>query len=76
VLTPEEQRQRFREGRAVQDGAYEGRRFLSDPPAALKVPADTAPVGELGEGEKKKEARRRKLAQGGSGFSLRNLWPW
>ena len=76
VLTPEQQRERFRAARAVQDGAYDGRRFLSDPPAALKVPAETAPVGELGEAEKKKEARRRKLAQGGSGFSLRNLWPW
>jgi hypothetical protein len=76
VLTPEEQRQRFREGRAIQDGAYDGRRFLSDPPAGLKVAADTAPVDDLGEPEKKKEARRKKLAQGESTWSLRNLWPW
>ena len=75
VLTPEQQQERFRAARAVQDGAYSGRRFLSDPPAALKVAADTAPVGELGEPEKKKEARRKKAAQGG-GFSLRNLWPF
>ena len=75
VLTPEEQRARFREGRAIQDGAYSGRRFLSDPPSGLKVAAETAPVGDLGEPEKKKEARRKKAAQGG-GFSLRNLWPW
>jgi hypothetical protein len=76
ALTPEEQRQRFREGRAIQDGAYEGRRFLSDPPADLKVAADTAPVDDLGEPEKKKEARRKKAAQGGSTWSLKNLWPW
>lgn len=76
TLTPQEQSERFRAGRAIQDGAYKERRFLSDPPAALKVPADTAPVGELGEAEKKKEARRKKLAQGQSTWSLRNLWPW
>lgn len=76
VLTPEEQSARFRAGRAIQDGAYSGRRYLSDPPAELKVAADTAPVGELGEPEKKKEARRKKLAQGQSTWSLRNLWPW
>ncbi len=75
-LTPLEQQERFRAARKIQDGAYEGRRFLSDPPAALKVAADTAPVGDLGEPEKKKEARLRKAAQGGNGFSLRNLWPW
>jgi hypothetical protein len=76
VLTPQEQSERFRAGRAIQDGAYSGRRFLSDPPAELKVAADTAPVGDLGEPEKKKEARRKKLAQGQSTWSLRNLWPW
>jgi hypothetical protein len=76
ALTPAEQQARFRAARAVQDGAYDGRRFLSDPPSELKVAADTAPVGDLGEPEKKKEARRKKAAQGGNGFSLRNLWPW
>ena len=74
TLTPQQQQERFRAARAVQDGAYSGRRFLSDPPAALKVAADTAPVGDLGEPEKKKEARRKKAAQGG--FSLRDLWPF
>lgn len=75
-LTPQEQTERFRAARAVQDGAYSGRRFLSDPPSELKVAADTAPVGDLGESERKKESRRKKAAQGGSGFSIRNLWPW
>jgi hypothetical protein len=76
ALTPAQQQERFRAARAVQDGAYSGRRFLSDPPPALKVAATTAPVGDLGEPEKKKEARRKKEAQGGSSWSLRNLWPW
>ena len=76
ALTPQQQQERFRAARAVQDGAYEGRRFVSDPPAALKVAADTAPIGDLGETEKAKEARRKKAAQGGSGFSLSSLWPW
>lgn len=76
ALTPTEQQERFRAARKIQDGAYSGRRFLSDPPASLKVAADTAPAGELGEPEKKKEARRKKLAQGQSTWSIRNLWPW
>jgi hypothetical protein len=73
TLTPEEQRQRFREGRAIQSGAYTGRRFLSDPPEALKVPADTAPIADLGEPERKKEARRKKAAKKSGGFKI---WPW
>jgi hypothetical protein len=75
-LTPEEQRQRFRELRAIQQGAYEGRRYLSDPPSAYKEPVATAPIGELGEPEKKKEARRLKEARKETGFSWRRLWPW
>jgi hypothetical protein len=76
ALSSAEQSERFRASRAIQDGAYSGRRFLSDPPPELKVAADTAPVGDLGEPEKKKEARRKKLAQGQSTWSLRNLWPF
>jgi hypothetical protein len=72
-LTPEEQRQRFREGRKIQQGAYQGRRYLSDPPAEYKVPVDTAPVGELGEPEKKKEARRLKAARKNTGW---RWWPF
>ncbi|NJR13340.1 MAG: hypothetical protein HC779_02510 [Phyllobacteriaceae bacterium] len=71
-----EQSSRFRAARAVQSGAYNERRFLSDPPSALKVPAETAPVGDLGEAERKKEARRLKEARKNKGFSVRNLWPW
>jgi hypothetical protein len=72
-LTPEEQRQRFREGLKVQQGAYQGRRYLSDPPNSYKVPVDNAPVGELGEPEKKKEARRLKAARKNTGW---RWWPF
>ncbi|MCU0830524.1 MAG: hypothetical protein MUC58_03230 [Rhizobiaceae bacterium] len=75
-LTPEEQRQRFKAAMQVQAGAYQGRRFLSDPPSDLKVAAATAPTDDLGEPESKKEARRKKLLRKNQGFSLRNLWPW
>jgi hypothetical protein len=75
-LTPEEQRQRFKAAMQVQSGAYQGRRFLSDPPSELKVAAATAPTDDLGEPESKKEARRKKLMRKNQGISLRNLWPW
>jgi hypothetical protein len=75
-LTQEQRRERFNQARAIQTGAYQGRRFLSDPPSNLKVPAETAAVGDLGEPESKKEARRKKAATKGQGISLRNLWPW
>jgi hypothetical protein len=75
-LTPEQRRERFNQAKAIQAGAYQGRRYLSDPPSNLKVPAETAVVGDLGEPESKKEARRKKLATKGQGFNLRNLWPW
>lgn len=75
-LTKEEQRERFKAGRAIQTGAYSERRFLSDPPAELKVPAETAPVGDLGEAEAKKERRRLAEARKKKKFSLGDLWPW
>ena len=76
-LSPEEQAKRFRAGLAVKNGAYSGRRYLSDPPAELKVPSETAPVGDLGEPESKKERRRLAEARkAGGGFSLRDLWPF
>ena len=79
-LTREEQRQRFREGRAVQQGAYQGRRYLSDPPVEYKLPAETAAVGDVGEPERAKERRRLREARAASGRSglgaLRDLLPW
>ena len=73
----EEQMQQFREAKAVQKGAYEGRRFLSDPPVEYREPADTAPVDELGETEFQKEQRRKAAARKSEGgLNLGRLWPF
>ncbi len=66
ILTPDqssEQFRQFREARARQTASYDGRRYLSDPPEEYRVPADTAPVDELGETEWKKEQRREAAAR-------------
>jgi hypothetical protein len=47
-------------------GSGSGRQFLSEPPTEYRVPADTAPVGELGETEWKKDRRARRNAGGGN----------
>ena len=69
-----EQTEKFREARAVQKGAYSGRRYLSDPPAGYRQPADTAPVDELGESEFKKEQRRKEAARKSKGGF--RIWPF
>jgi hypothetical protein len=72
--TSAEQLEKFREARAIQKGAYSGRRYLSDPPVAYKQPADTAPVDDLGESEFKKEQRRKEAARKSKrGFKI---WPF
>ncbi|MEL6922355.1 MAG: hypothetical protein AAFO77_15315, partial [Pseudomonadota bacterium] len=50
------------------------RRFLTDPPAEYRIPADTAEAGDLGVSEAVK-ARQARAAQGEGGF-WRNLVPW
>ena len=61
-LTKKQQRQAYLEARKLQKGQYKDRRYLSDPPAGYKTPANTAPIGELGETEKTKE----RLAKAGA----------
>ncbi len=68
-----EQWQQFREAKANAKGAYSDRRTLSDPPMAYREPADTAPVGELGESEYDKEKRREAEAKEKKSFKL---WPF
>lgn len=75
-LSQEEQQKRFREQLAQKRGSYEGRRYLSDPPVQYKEPIASAPTGELGEDEVKKERRRLKAAKKKEGFKLPNLWPF
>lgn len=52
------------------------RRYLSEPPVAYRQPAESAPSGELGVDEAKKEREAKRAAQKGGGFDLRRLWPW
>ena len=76
VLNTAQQRKAFQEGRKIQQGAYsDRRRFLSDPPLTYRQPAETAPVGDLGEPEKVKERRRiAEAKKAGTGKS--KWWPW
>ena len=70
------QRQAYQQARKIQSGAYsDRRRFLSDPPLAYRQPAETAPIGELGESERAKEARWKEEAKK-AGTGQRKWWPW
>ncbi|MBC7280169.1 hypothetical protein [Hoeflea sp.] len=76
VLNTAEQRKAYQESRKIQQGAYsDRRRFLSDPPLTYRQPAETAPVGDLGEPEKVKERRRISEAKK-AGTGKRSWWPW
>jgi hypothetical protein len=50
------------------------RKYLSEPPLDYRVPAATAPVGDVGEDEKTKERRLKKAAGKNGGW--RDLIPW
>lgn len=72
--TSKEQFEKFRQARANQRGAYEGRRYLSDPPPEYKLPAESAPADDLGESEFQKEKRRKAAARKAKrGF---RIWPF
>ena len=76
TLASAAERQKFQEGRRIQQGAYsDRRRYLSDPPLTYRQPAETAPVGDLGEPEKAKERRRIAEAKK-AGTGKRSWWPW
>lgn len=76
TLSAAKQRKAYQEGRKIQQGAYsDRRRYLSDPPLTYRKPAETAPVGELGEPEKVKERRRLAEAKK-AGTGKRKWWPW
>jgi hypothetical protein len=74
-----DQQAEFRRRMAVnKQGSPTDRRFLSEPPLTYRQPAATAPTGELGEDEWRKEKDRKKAALKGkkSGFQLGDLWPF
>ena len=55
-------------------GSPTQRKYLSEPPLSYRQPAATAPVGQLGEDEAKKERERKKAM--GQGKSWRDYLPW
>lgn len=59
----------YKQAKADQQGTETDRKYLSEPPLVYRQPEATAPVGELGEDELKKERRKRKEAQKETGFS-------
>ena len=64
----------YQANRRLQQGAYsDRRRFLSDPPLTYRKPAESAPVGDLGETEREKEKRRVAAAKKETKSSW---WPW
>ncbi len=62
---------RLREGK---QGSPTQRRFLSEPPVDYRVPASSAPSGELGEDEWRKEQDRKAAARKQSGKSSWRDW--
>ncbi len=58
-----EQRQAYRAARKVQQGIYDERRLLSDPPVEYRRATDEAALEDLGEPELVKERRRKKEAK-------------
>lgn len=76
ALSPEQQRQAFRDARKVQDGRYsDRRRFMSDPPLDYRKVDDPAKLSDLGESEVAKEKRRKKEAAiAGSGTRWWEVW--
>lgn len=76
IIDQAKQRKDYQNARKIQQGAYsDRRRFLSDPPLTYRQPADSAPVGELGEPERVKERRRISEAKK-AGTGGRKWWPW
>jgi hypothetical protein len=76
ALSPEQQRQAYRDARAIQDGRYsDRRRFMSDPPLDYRKVDDPAKLQNLGESERAKDARRKKEAEvAGTGRKWWQVW--
>jgi hypothetical protein len=76
ALSPEQQRQAFRDARKIQDGRYsDRRRFMSDPPLEYRKVDDPAKLNDLGESEAAKNKRRKKEATiAGTGNPWWKVW--
>src|SRR5690606_17530517 len=67
-MTPQEQRAEFqRRKREVTQGSATTRKYLSEPPLDYREPAESAPAGELGEPEWRKERDAKRAAREASG---------
>jgi hypothetical protein len=67
-LSPQEQRAEFqRRKRETQQGSPTQRKYLSEPPLDYRTPSDSAPAGELGEPEWRKERDAKRAAREASG---------
>lgn len=55
-------------------GSPTNRKYLSEPPLVYRQPAASAPTGEQGEDESKKERERKKALKGNSG--KKSWWPF
>lgn len=77
-LNPSASRAEFNRRLTVANqGSPEVRRYLSEPPLEFRAPADTAPVGDVGVDEDKKEREREAAARKKSNkTSWRDLVPW
>ncbi len=65
----------YKKARAEQNqGSATNRKYLSEPPLTYRQPAATAPTGELGEDEAKKERERKKAMGGSKGW--KDYLPW
>jgi hypothetical protein len=59
----------------TKQGSETSRKYLSEPPLTYRQPSATAPVGDIGEDEFKKERRARAAARKKNSWSLRQLIP-
>lgn len=76
AVSVEKQRKDFNERLAMANqGSATDRRFLSEPPVEYRQPAATAPTGDVGEDEWKKE-RRRKAGHTKKGSGWSSWLPW
>jgi hypothetical protein len=77
VQSVEAQRAEFNRRLALsQQGSPTTRRFLSEPPLDYRQPAATAPVGDIGEDEWRKERRQKASARKKGSGGWRDLVPW
>ncbi|GAB1580997.1 hypothetical protein [Phyllobacterium phragmitis] len=73
-LSAEESAEIRRKRQLAKTGSPTTRRYLSEPPLEYRQAAATAPVGDLGEDEARKERERKAAARGSK--SWRNYLPW